>query len=302
MISSTESIMRRPTDAYREGYEKGRADNLAGHVSEAIFGMMRDDPGGYYAAGYSDGAAGKPFNPHGQKERKPRSEEPSAGSSATDLEKQWYRLCNSSDFIPEEIVEHYTAALRAEGSHAAIVVGLSDFTGYTCPHCPARGQFKIHFLGSLKHASCGWSGYMKTGSYIGHQIAQIAQIYHTGIRAGGAMKEEADKKPDRRGNWIYAIFGFLFVSVFRAAAAVVLIPLHCAVALFQPDQNQSDRVTRGIVLGLFLVAFGFGVYTMQQASKPQFRASQQYFPPQRVGVTPTPATQLTHTTGSAQTR
>jgi len=27
--------MRRAIDAYREGYEKGRQDNLAGHVTEA---------------------------------------------------------------------------------------------------------------------------------------------------------------------------------------------------------------------------------------------------------------------------
>lgn len=55
--------MARPIDAYREGYEKGREDNLAGHVAEAMMGMMRDDPGGHFAAGYHDGAAGNSFNP-----------------------------------------------------------------------------------------------------------------------------------------------------------------------------------------------------------------------------------------------
>ena len=55
--------IRDPVEVYREGYEKGRADNLAGHVGEAIFSLLRDDPGGHYAAGYRDGAAGKTFNP-----------------------------------------------------------------------------------------------------------------------------------------------------------------------------------------------------------------------------------------------
>ncbi len=55
--------MKRPIDAYREGYNKGRADNFAGNLSEAVFGLLRDDPGGYYSAGYRDGAAGKPFRP-----------------------------------------------------------------------------------------------------------------------------------------------------------------------------------------------------------------------------------------------
>lgn len=33
--------MRQPGDVYREGYEKGRNDNLAGNVSEAVFSIFR---------------------------------------------------------------------------------------------------------------------------------------------------------------------------------------------------------------------------------------------------------------------
>jgi hypothetical protein len=56
----------KPEDAYRAGYEKGRKDNLADNVEEAALGMLRDDPGGYYAAGHYDGARGKPFKPHSE--------------------------------------------------------------------------------------------------------------------------------------------------------------------------------------------------------------------------------------------
>ena len=55
--------MRDPIDAYREGYEKGRKDNMAENLSQAIFGMLRDDPGGHFVAGYHDGVARKPFKP-----------------------------------------------------------------------------------------------------------------------------------------------------------------------------------------------------------------------------------------------
>jgi hypothetical protein len=55
--------MPQPVDAYRKGYEQGRRDNLGGNVSEAVFGLLRDDPRGYFAAGYRDGAGGKEFNP-----------------------------------------------------------------------------------------------------------------------------------------------------------------------------------------------------------------------------------------------
>lgn len=55
--------MRRPIDAYREGYEKGRRDNIAGHAMQALWSLLDDDPGGFFAAGYHDGAGGKDFNP-----------------------------------------------------------------------------------------------------------------------------------------------------------------------------------------------------------------------------------------------
>ncbi len=56
-----------PIDAYREGYEKARRDTLGGLAAEVMMGMMRDDPGGDFAAGYRDGAAGKKFNPPSQR-------------------------------------------------------------------------------------------------------------------------------------------------------------------------------------------------------------------------------------------
>lgn len=55
--------MRRPIDAYREGYEKARQDDLGGVASEVLLGILRDDPGRYFERGYHDGRAGKPFSP-----------------------------------------------------------------------------------------------------------------------------------------------------------------------------------------------------------------------------------------------
>jgi hypothetical protein len=55
--------MRKPTDAYREGYEKGRRDKIADNLGEALLGLLRDDPGGHFAAGYRDGVAGRKFSP-----------------------------------------------------------------------------------------------------------------------------------------------------------------------------------------------------------------------------------------------
>lgn len=55
--------MPTPLEAYRQGYEKGRSDSAGGRLAEMTMGMLRDDPGGHFQNGYSDGAAGKAFNP-----------------------------------------------------------------------------------------------------------------------------------------------------------------------------------------------------------------------------------------------
>jgi Tfp pilus assembly protein PilF len=55
--------MATPDEAYSEGYKKGRKEGLASNTAEAVFGMMKDDPGGHYGAGYRDGAAGTEFRP-----------------------------------------------------------------------------------------------------------------------------------------------------------------------------------------------------------------------------------------------
>ncbi|MGA2269466.1 MAG: hypothetical protein ABSH44_13435 [Bryobacteraceae bacterium] len=255
--------MPEPNEAYRAGYEKGRHDNIADAVADAFFGMLRDDPGGYYAAGYCDGARGRPFKVHGSKDATKPARKPNSPSLPSPLESQWYALCDGLEFIPKEIVDRFVGALNAAGSQVAAVIGLSPFTSHTCPRCGRSGHFRIHFLGRLTHpGACGWEGYMKTGSYIGHQIAQV---FHTGIRAGGAMKDEADKKPDRSGSWMQGVLGFLFAAVFRAFAAVVLIPLHTIVALCQSEQAKSDIVTRVIVLAVFAAAAGIGVYQARQA-------------------------------------
>lgn len=159
----------------------------------------------------------------------------------SDLEKGWYRLCNSSDFIPQSTVEQYTDQLKATRNHVAIAVGLSNFTGETCPKCGSRGQFKIHVLGSLRHPDCSANWYIGPGSYI---LYQLGQIFHTGIRAGGSMKDDADRKGDRSGGIVNAIFGFLFVAVFRAALAVVLIPLQAVVSLAQSKPTGTGGASR----------------------------------------------------------
>ena len=66
--------MPRPIDAYREGYERGSHDTAGGRLGEITMGVLRDDPGGHFVAGYRDGAAGNNFNPPSDGARRPAAE------------------------------------------------------------------------------------------------------------------------------------------------------------------------------------------------------------------------------------
>ena len=66
--------MATPLDAYRDGYERGQKDGPGGALAEITMGMLRDDPGGHFAAGYNDGTAGRKFSPPSNQVRKPAPE------------------------------------------------------------------------------------------------------------------------------------------------------------------------------------------------------------------------------------
>ena len=55
--------MGKAVDAYTEGFEKGKTDGIAGNLEEAVVGILRHDPTGYFAVGYHDGGAGDAFSP-----------------------------------------------------------------------------------------------------------------------------------------------------------------------------------------------------------------------------------------------
>jgi hypothetical protein len=255
MFGSDDTKKRKLEAAYGKGMEKARQTGAVQGLTDAMASLVLPDSMGTeeyqsYRAGYNDYISSN--------DAKPR---PTAPTALDPSEKAWYGLCNSTDFIPDELVDYYKAALFARGNQAAFVVGLSKFTSHECPRCGVKGQFRVHFLGHLRHPSCGWDGYMGTGSYVGFQFAQTI---HSGVRAGGSVKEDADNKGEKH-TWVTGLFAFLSVGVLRAAAAVVLIPLHCVAALFHPDQTKSDVATRVITLAIIATSIGLGAYEIQSA-------------------------------------
>ncbi len=117
---------------------------------------------------------------------------------------------------------------------------------------------------------------MGTGSYIEFQFAQII---HSGIRAGGSVKEDADNKGERH-TWVTGLFVFLFVGVFRAVAAVVLVPLHLLVSICHPGQSKEDLVKRTAWLGALLALVGIGWYEAKDLvnASPGIRSTTQIAP------------------------
>ena len=232
MFDSSDVKKRKLDAAYAKGIAKAQGASGFDSLAEGLSALVMPDSMGTeeyqsYKRGYHEAmksgvktksAAGKP------------DEEISLDA----LTKAWYALCNSSEFIPEERVAYYRDRLQARGDAAAFAVGLSDFTQSACPKCGASGQYKVHFLGQFKHPTCGTEWYMSPGSYI---VFQLASVFHTGIRAGGAMKDDRDR--NRKGDgWLMGILGFYFAAMFRLILAFVLIPIQAVVSLTQSKSKQ----------------------------------------------------------------
>jgi hypothetical protein len=245
----------RHSAAYGKGKKDAVHTNPAEHFLDGMASLVLPDSLG--TTEYQSRRAG--YGDYFEKEHPKATPPPQKETPIDPSEKAWFALCEASKFIPDAIVSQYQRVLLAQGNQGSFHVGLSKFTAHTCPRCGAVGQFRVHFLGRLQHPDCGWEGYMGTGSYIGFQFLQTL---HTGYRAGGGIKAQGDKKGEQH-TWVSALFGFVIVAIFRAAAAVVLIPIHIIVSLCQPAQPREERLQRLAWLAAFLVLVGFSYYEVK---------------------------------------
>jgi hypothetical protein len=220
-------LMRRPIEAYREGYEKGRTDNAGGVLAEITMGMLRDDPGGYFATGYHDGTAGKKFAP------------------------------------PSEEVRKEAAELNPFDDKVAIKT--------VCPNCGALDWFEWKFLGKLTDPVCGYTWYAGSGTYVLMQV-------RAGFQAGSRFTKYLTSGISGEGAWIAKALGWFMGTLVgigvRLEFGLLMTPIQAMVGLCQRDQTLSERVTRGMVLGVFLVAIGISAYEIQLASRAPNRMSQ----------------------------
>jgi uncharacterized protein YecT (DUF1311 family) len=217
-----------PGDAYREGYNKGRKNDLGSGLAELTMGMLRDDPGGHYAAGYRDGTAGKKFNPP-----------PAEGRKAA-------------------------AELNPFDDKVAIKT--------VCPNCGALDWFEWKFLGKLTDPVCGHIWYAGSGAYTLMQIRAIFQ-------AAGRTAKYMTSGIRGEGAWVGKIVGWfcgvVFGFCFRLEAAAFMIPIQAIVGLLQPHKTRTDTTSRAIVLGVFAVGLGIGIYEIQYGARIQSGITQQ---------------------------
>jgi hypothetical protein len=140
MFGGREGKQRKHEVAYGAGKEKARKTGAVEGFGDAMASLILPDSVGTkeyqsYRQGYKEHhrEAKRPVPP-------PKDITPPDAS-----EKAWYSLCNVSDFIPDEIVDHYKAALFAKGNQVAFVVGLSKFTPHACPRCGQRANLRSIF-------------------------------------------------------------------------------------------------------------------------------------------------------------
>jgi uncharacterized protein YecT (DUF1311 family) len=161
-----------------------------------------------------------------------------------------------------------------------------------CPKCGALDWFEWKFLGKLTDPVCGHTWYVGSGFYT---LMQIRAIVKTTTRFA---KQGTKGGCGGQGAWIGKIIGAIGALVFgfciRLEAAAFMIPIQAIVGLCQPNKTRSEVVSRSIVVGVFVVAAGIGIYALEQATKPLSVM------PRQTSVMATPSQQVTQVQNNRQ--
>jgi uncharacterized protein YecT (DUF1311 family) len=64
------------------------------------------------------------------------------------------------------------------------------------------------------------------------------------------------------------IIGLILGIAFRLEFGVLMIPIQAIVGLCQPNRERPEIVSRSIIIGVFAVAAGIGIYALRQTIKP----------------------------------
>jgi uncharacterized protein YecT (DUF1311 family) len=134
-----------------------------------------------------------------------------------------------------------------------------------CPKCGAPDWLEWKFLGKLTDPVCGHTWYVGSGFYTAMQIRAI-------FRTSARYAKHGTQGPSGEGAWIGKILGAFGSLVFgfciRLEGAAFMIPIQAIVGLCQPNKEKSEVVSRSIVVGVFAVAAGIGIYALHQTIKP----------------------------------
>jgi hypothetical protein len=212
--------MPAPKDAYSEGYAKGKKSTAGDALAEITMGMLRDDPGGYFAAGYRDGAAGKAFNAHGNNVRKGDAElNPFDDKVAI---KTVCPNCRELDWFEWKFLGRLTDP----------VCGHSWYAG--------SGTYALMQLRAAVQFGGRFGKYMTSGK---------SQSRSAGEELVGSLIKG-----------MFWIFGALIGIGIRLECAVLMIPIQALAGLFQTKNTRSDIAARVAALAVVLGGLGFGIY------------------------------------------
>jgi len=134
-----------------------------------------------------------------------------------------------------------------------------------CPKCGALDWFEWKFLGKLTDPVCGHTWYAGSGTY------GLMQL-RAALAAGGKFsKHMSSGTSGGQGAWIAKAMGWIIGLIlgigFRLEFGILMIPIQAIAGLCQSDETQRFPVARSIVLAVFAVAFGIGIYQVGKDAK-----------------------------------
>lgn len=225
--------MPAPKDAYSAGYAEGKNSTAGGAFAEMTMGMLRDDPGGHFAAGYRDAAAGKEFKlPTGNVRRADAELNPFDDKAAI---KTVCPNCREMDWFEWRFLGRLTDPVCGHSWYA----GSGTYAGM---------QLRASFQLGRKFGK-----YMTSGK----------------SKSSISSSEDLVMLPVKGMFWL---MGALIGIGCRLEFGILMVPVQAVVGLLQPKQTNEQITARIIALAIVLGGLGIGFYELKHQSTPQFQS------------------------------
>ena len=161
----------------------------------------------------------------------------------TKIQQIAFDLAKKNDFIPADESNEIFRRFVSEGNKSTFNYVFENFMENVCPNCGAKGLFKFHTFGNLKHSKCSCSWYISPGQYTS---IQLKKSFRAGMDFGGhtmGSAVEDEKKGKKSSTFLGPLFAFIIGTIFRLIFAIISIPIQ--IIIYFINRKTIPALTEG---------------------------------------------------------